>query len=94
MIQDLPQLSVVGVYAPEEGWKEETDEFYETLDQQIYKWNRTDYLIVTGDFNALVGNKAVSGTVGVFGEQHRNSNGDSLTRCATSNDMRITNTFF
>ena len=26
--------TVVGVYAPHEGWKEETEEFYETLQKQ------------------------------------------------------------
>ena len=40
--------------------------------------------LLFGDFNARVGNNAVSGAVGVFGEQHKNSNGDSLIRFATS----------
>ena len=54
-------LTVVGVYATEEGWEEETDKFCETFIKKFIKWNRTDYLIVSGDFNVSVGNKAVSG---------------------------------
>ena len=35
-------LRVVGLYAPEEGRKEETEELYRTLQEQIYKLKRTD----------------------------------------------------
>ena len=69
-------------------------ELYETLQEQIYKWNRTDYLIVSTDFNARVGNNVVSGAVGEFGEPHRNNNGDSFIRFATNNNLTITNTVF
>ena len=56
--------------------------------------NRTDYIIVSGEFNASVGNNTASGAVELLGEQHRNSTGDSLIRFTTSNDLKITNTFF
>ena len=47
-------------------------------------------LIVIGNFNARVGNNAVLGAVGVFEEQHRNSNGVSLINFPTSNDLKNT----
>ena len=86
-------LTVIGGYALKKGKKEETEEFYDTLQKEVYKWNKTDYLIVS-DLNARVGNNAIAGAVGVFGEQHKNSNGESLIMFATSNDLKITNTFF
>ena len=58
--------------------------FHETLQGQIYKSNGTYYLTVSREFNARVVNDAVSGGVGISGEQH--SNGDSLLRYTTSND--------
>lgn len=55
-------------------------------------WNRTDYVIVSGDFHARVGNNAIPGAVGVFGEQYKNTNGESIIMFATNNDSN-TNTF-
>lgn len=45
------------------GTSKETEEFYGTSQRQIYKWNRTDYVIVSGDSNARVGNNVVPRTV-------------------------------
>lgn len=43
-------------------------------------WDRTDYLIVSGD----VGHNTILGLVGVFGERHKNSYRESLIMFATS----------
>jgi exonuclease III len=51
-------LTVVGVYAPEEGQKEETEQFYEQLQNEINKY-KNDYLILAGDLNTIVGNKPI-----------------------------------
>lgn len=52
-------LTVMGIYAPEEGPKEETDEFFEIVQKETNKWNRTDYLIVSADLNARIRNNAI-----------------------------------
>ena len=47
------QLVVVGVYAPEEGKKEETLAFYEQLQQEINKYR--DKQLILADVNVRVG---------------------------------------
>ena len=47
-------LTVLAVYAPEEGKIEQTEEFYETLQDKIDKINKNDYIIVAGDYYARV----------------------------------------
>jgi len=44
-------LTLLAVYAPEEGKTEQTEEFYETLQDKIDKINKNDYITVTGDYN-------------------------------------------
>jgi hypothetical protein len=44
-------LTLIALYAPEEGKLEQTEEFYETLQDQVNKINKTDYIIVAGDYN-------------------------------------------
>jgi exonuclease III len=61
-------LTVIGVYAPEEGKTEETEIFYEELQKQINKYNKQDYVIIIGDLNARVGTQPISQILGTFGE--------------------------
>jgi len=42
-------LTLLAVYAPEEGKTEQTEEFYTTLQDQIDKINKKDYVIFAGD---------------------------------------------
>lgn len=87
-------LTIIGVYAPEEGKKEDTEEFYENLQKQLHKWNKKDYLIIAGDLNARVGNINIPNVIGKFGEETINKNGEELKEFVTYNDLKITNTFF
>ena len=48
-------LTLIAVYAPEKGKLEQTEEFYETLQDQVDKINKNDYIIFAGDYNARVG---------------------------------------
>lgn len=48
-------LTVLAVYAPEEGRTEDTDAFYETLQRSLDKCNKNDYITIAGDLNARVG---------------------------------------
>jgi len=42
-------LTLLAVYVPEEGKTEQTEEFYETLQDQIDKLSKNDYIVVAGD---------------------------------------------
>lgn len=44
--------------------------------------------------NARVGNKAVHGSIGTFGEETVNKNGMKLQEFAVFNNLKVTNTFF
>jgi len=76
-------LTLLAVYAPEEGKTEQTEEFYETLQVQIDKMSKNDYIVVAGDYNARVGNVPIDGSLGTNGEITTNSN-----------ELKITNIFF
>jgi exonuclease III len=39
-------LTVIGIYAPEEGRNKDSDEFYETLQKEINSTNTNDYLSI------------------------------------------------
>lgn len=45
---------VIDAYIPVEGWDEDIEMFYE-LQKLVNKYNRTDHLLVLGDFNARLG---------------------------------------
>lgn len=91
---DRGHLCVIGVYAPEEGRREDTEIFYEELQKQVNKYNKTDHMLILGDLNARVGNVPIVNIVGAFGEITLNENGKTLRDFATFNQLKITNTFF
>lgn len=49
-------LMIIGVYAPEDGKKEDTETFYKDLQKQINQHNKLDALIVCGNLNIRIGN--------------------------------------
>jgi hypothetical protein len=65
---DKIYVSVVGTYAPEEGWAKDTQEFYETLQGILKNTNKNDFLCVAGNMNARVGNKPINFVLGTNGE--------------------------
>jgi len=87
-------LTLLAVYAPEEGKTEQTEEFYETLQDQIDKISKNDYIVVSGDYNARVGNIPIDGILGRNGGITTNSNGHKLKEFASVNELKIKNTFF
>ena len=68
-------LTLLAVCAPEEGKTEQTEEFYETLQDQTDKISKNDNIVVAGDYNARVGNIPIDGILGTNGEITSNSNG-------------------
>jgi len=87
-------LKLLTVYAPEEGKIEQSEEFYEALQDQIDKISKNDYIVVTGVYNARVGNIPIDGILGTNGEISTKSNGHKLKEFASVNELKITNTFF
>ena len=87
-------LTLPAVYAPKEGKTEQTEEFYETLQDQIDKISKNDYIVVARDYNARVGNIPIDGILGTNGEITTKSSGHKLKEFASVNELKITNTFF
>jgi exonuclease III len=87
-------LTVLAVYAPEERQIEQTEEFYETLQDQTDEINKNDYIIVAGDYNARVVKIPIDETLGTNCETKIYNNGHKLKEFASVNELKITNTFF
>ena len=87
-------LTLLAVYVPEEGKTEQTEEFYETLQDRIDKISAKDYIVAAGDYNARVGNIPIDGILGTNDEITTNSNGHKLKEFASVYELKITNTFF
>jgi len=87
-------LTLLAVYGPEEGKSEQTEEFHDTLQDQIGKINKNDYSIVAGDYNARVGKIPIDGILGTNDENTINNNEHKLKEFASVNELKITNTFF
>ena len=87
-------ITIIGVYALEEGREEETRCFYKQLQEEVDKYSKSDSLIISGDRNARVGIQPIPNVVGTFGEVCVDRNGQTLREFTSFNDLKITNTFF
>jgi exonuclease III len=87
-------ITILGIYAPVEGREEENDQFYKLLQKIIDKVNKSDMVILMGDFNARTGNNKSTGNIGTFGVTTCNKNGVKLRDLVLYNDLKIRNTFF
>ena len=87
-------LNITSCLWPEEGKTKQTEEFYETLRDQTDIISKSDYIVVTRDYIARVGNIPIDGILGTNGEITTNSNGHRLKEFASVNEFKITNTFF
>ena len=74
--------SIIAVYAPTNEPKrvEESEKFYQSLQECVDEVPKRDMLIVMGDFNARVGNDvgAWQDVIGRFGPQEHNENEERL----------------
>ena len=91
-------VSIIAVYAPtnEPGCVEESEKFYQLLQECVDEVPKHDMLIVMGDFNARVGNDvgAWHDVIGRFGPQELNENGERLLEFCSLNGLVVTNTVF
>jgi len=87
-------ITIIGVYAPEEGREGETRCFYKQLQKEVDRYSKSDSLIISRDLNARVGNQPIPNIVGTFGEECVNRNGQTLREFASLSNLKIANTFF
>jgi exonuclease III len=73
-------LTVLCIYAPNEGKEEESETFYNTLQQILNKTNKSEMITIMGDFNARVGNTKIHNNIGYQGENTCNRNGKRTDR--------------
>ncbi len=91
------QQALISAYAPTLTNPEDVkDRFYEDLETLLSSVNRSDKLILLGDFNARVGRDSAAweGVIGKSGVGKCNSNGMRLLESCSSYGLIITNTIF
>ena len=90
-------LRVVSVYAPQVNrTTEEKEEFWKTLETEVRSKAKDEKIIIAGDFNGHVGQRA-DGFQGIHGDKgfgERNAEGLQLLEFAEAADLVITNTVF
>ncbi|CAF2239431.1 unnamed protein product [Rotaria magnacalcarata] len=91
------KISVIHVYAPTSSSSEEDIEaFYNDIEQALAKTDKKDVLILTGDWNAKIGNDNTDwkSVMGKYGYEDRNERGERLLEFATVHDFYVCNTKF
>jgi hypothetical protein len=83
-----------GVYAPTEGEEQETEQFYNELQQVIDKIPKKENIITAGDFNGNTGNQPVPECIGQNGEGVVNHCGTALRDFSAFNKLKIINSFY
>ena len=89
--------TIFSCYAPTlDTSAEESDCFYERLDNELRQVTVTDKIIMLGDFNARVGNNhmAWENVIGRHGMGNMNMNGHRLLALCAQNELFVTNTAF
>lgn len=88
-------FSFIGIYAPENCRQEFIrSAFFNQLQQAMDEIPKTDSVIILGDFNSRIGNDPIPGVKQKFNEPEQNENGELLINLCTTNELRITNTYF
>ena len=88
-------ITIIQVYAPISNAEEtEVEWFYEDLQDLLELIPQKDVLFIIGDWNAKVGNQAISGVTGKFGLGVQNNAGQRLTQFCQENALVIANSLF
>jgi hypothetical protein len=91
------KISVIHVYAPTSSSSEEDIEaFYNDIEEALSKTDKKDITILTGDWNAKIGNDNTDwkSVMGKYGYGDRNERGERLLEFATVHNLYICNTRF
>ena len=90
-------ITIVQVYTQTSDYdNNETEEFYDQLQNVIDQTSKKDILVVQGDWNAKVGKDACEncqGICGPFCNNDKNKRGLRLLEFANFNDLVLANTF-
>ena len=89
-------VTVIQCYAPTaDKADEEADRFYQEVSQVLAETPKKNLLLITGDFNARVGEDAEESEVlGRYGHGERNERGQTLVDFCAEHKLVITNTLF
>ena len=81
-------FTIVRLNVPVEG-KEEREEFYRELQQNMEKIPKTENIISAGNFNGRLGNQPIPEHIGPYGEQIMSRNGATLSDYCALNKHKI-----
>jgi exonuclease III len=88
-------IVIIQVYMPTTSHDyEEVEKLYEKLSEMMKKVKGTDYLVVMGDWNAVVGEETENKCVGGYGLGQKNSRGKILIAFCKQQQLIVTNTWF
>ena len=92
---DVVNMCLIQVYMPTTGHEDdEVDTEYEKLEEMVRAQKGSDYVVIMGDWNAVVGEGRDELAVGKFGLGVRNERGEKLVEFCKRNKMVVTNTWF
>ena len=88
-------MVIIQVYMPTASHpEEEIDEMYEKLEEILERIKGTEYTVIMGDWNAVVGEGEEGICIGKYGLGKRNNSGEKLAEFCERKKMMITNTWF
>jgi hypothetical protein len=85
---------IIGVYDPLQSQIKVNEKFYTQLQKCTETAGKKDYIMLTGDLNAIIGDLTIPKLIGPHVESILNENGQKLRDFCTFDKLRITNTFF
>lgn len=87
--------NLISTYAPDISKpREESEHFYEKLQDTVNELGNKDRIIIFGDLNARIGNDEIANVKQRFNEPDKNENGELLIDFCARNELRINNTYF
>jgi len=88
-------IIIIQVYMPtSQHSDQEIEEIYESIEELLKDENADDYLVIMGDWNAVVGEGKEEKICGEFGLGRRNTRGDQLIDFCKQQQLVITNTWY
>ena len=92
---DPVDLVIIQVYMPTSAHEDdEVDEIYDRIEELIAKDKGKDYVVIMGDWNAVVGEGREGKEIGEHGLGTRNERGETLVEFCKRNKFMVTNTWF